>query len=57
MFAVGWPNKVMYNWERDRSKKMGHVRVIMCALPLFLLQVFLGEGMKSMSYMAFLSLG
>ncbi|CAK9021730.1 unnamed protein product [Durusdinium trenchii] len=55
MFAVGWPNKVMYNWERDRSKKMGHVRVIMCALPLFLLQVFLGEGMKSMSYMAFLS--
>lgn len=54
MFAVGWPTKEMYSWERDQGKKLGHLRVVLCALPLFLLQFFLGDGLSA-SYMAILS--
>ena len=54
MFALGWPSKIMYDWERDRGKKTGHLRVACCALPLFLLQVVLGHGLGKMGGMEFL---
>lgn len=55
MFAVGWPSKIMYSYERDRGKQTGHLRVVIFALPLFLLQVILGAGLRNMNYMESLS--